>query len=73
MAINLKTDELILLRDAAKNLPARLSVTPNTVWRWHRYGRRGIRLQSVRVAGRIFTTREAVIEFVQLTSGEGQR
>ena len=70
MAIDIRTDELILLRDAAECLPI-LSVSANTIWRWHRYGRRGIRLETVRVAGRICTTREAVLEFLQLQQQEG--
>ncbi len=58
--------EQLTLADAAKKCPGRPSA--NAVWRWCRKGvkSRGgriIRLQHIRVGGRIYTTAEALEKF----------
>lgn len=65
MAINLQEEVLISLADAAKELPAfnGKRVHTSTLWRWCIEGVRGIRLEHVRVGGRICTSVEALSRF----------
>lgn len=61
-----KAEERITLTEVAKTLPGR--PTANCVWRWCRRGvlaRNGerVRLEHVRLGGRIFTTRRWLDEF----------
>ena len=46
---------------AARSLPGRPH--PSTIWRWHRVGVRGIRLEAVRLGGRYITSQEALDRF----------
>lgn len=53
------------------DVPAMLPVRPNgkrvhisAVYRWASKGVRGVRLQTVRIAGVLYTTREAVEDFI---------
>ena len=53
------------------DVPAMLPVRPNgkrvhisAVYRWASKGVRGVRLQTVRIAGALYTTREAVEDFI---------
>jgi hypothetical protein len=49
-----------------------LGLHRTTVWRWFRYGHRGVHLQAVKLPGGWATTSEAVEHFVQeLTSQAG--
>jgi hypothetical protein len=56
-------DALVSILEAAKPLPHRPS--PACRWRWHAKGIRGIRLETVVVGGRRFTTAAARREFVE--------
>jgi hypothetical protein len=62
MAIDPSVDPLILLKKAAKPLPKPPS--PACLWRWHARGIRGVRLETVVVGGRRYTTAAAWCEFV---------
>jgi hypothetical protein len=64
MPIDVETDEL---KPAAELLKARLGhrVSPATLWRWHKHGTRGTRLECVRVGGLLHTTTEALAEFIR--------
>ena len=61
-------DESILsLRDAAKMLGTKADSRPihlSTLIRWRTRGLRGVRLEAIRIGGRWFTSREAVVRFV---------
>jgi hypothetical protein len=59
-------ETLFTLADAAKLFPDQ----PNssTIWRWHTKGVRGVRLETTVIAGRRFTTREAIDRFVAATT-----
>jgi hypothetical protein len=61
MAIDIATDELISLSQAAKCRPTPPS--PATLWRWHRKGIRGIRLETVLIGGKRYTTAEEFAAF----------
>lgn len=62
----METPEYITLTEAAKRCPSRPSIS--AIWRWCRRGLksrsgRRVRLQHVRVGGRIFTTEEYMHRF----------
>ena len=65
MAISID-DELFLLTDAAKLLPNRPHAS--TLFRWHRRGVRGVRLETILLAGRRYTTRDALEQFIAATT-----
>ena len=69
--IDLRNEQLLSFSDAAKLLPRRRSgrrVNTCTLWRWHRAGKAGVRLEAVRLPGGYATTAEAVHRFIaQLT------
>lgn len=55
------TDTLMTLSQAARTLPHRPAAS--TLWRWCRKGIRGIRLEYLRLGGRIFVEEEALRRF----------
>jgi len=59
-------DELLSLPAAAKLLPGRPHAA--TLYRWTRRGVRGVRLETVLIAGRRYTSREALDRFIATTS-----
>ena len=69
MPIDVLNDELISLSEAARRLPNQPS--PATFWRWHRRGVNGVRLEIVRIGGRIYTTSGAWQEFVRKSTDAG--
>jgi hypothetical protein len=61
----------ISLGQACKILPKNAngkSVNPSTLWRWHRYGLGGVKLQVWKVGGRAYTSREALQRFIAARS-----
>ncbi len=54
-------EHLLTLTQAAKALPGRPNIT--TLWRWRNRGVRGVRLETVLVGGKRFTSREALTRF----------
>lgn len=67
MPIDIETDELLSISQAAKLIPGRPCL--ETIWRWRTKGVRGHRLECVCVGGRrFFTTRAAIEEFIALTT-----
>ena len=67
MEIDLRTEELLSLAEAASRLPAVEGRRPHvaTLWRWCRQGVRGVRLEHIRIGHRICTTQAAVDLFVR--------
>jgi hypothetical protein len=67
MGIDLLTERIVSLAEAAKVLPAIDGRKPHTtsVWRWCRQGLRGIQLEYLRVGYRIVTSYEALARFAQ--------
>jgi len=63
--IDLGTEEVLSLADAARALPAvhGRRVHPSTLWRWARKGIRGVRLDYARLGRSIVTTRAALTDF----------
>lgn len=62
MSIDLSSETLLSLRDAAKSLPGRPHIS--TIFRWRRVGVRGVRLETCRIGGRRFTSVEALNRFL---------
>jgi hypothetical protein len=61
--IDAEREELLTLTEAANSLPGRPNIT--TLWRWRNRGVRGVRLETVLVGGKRFTSREALARFHQ--------
>lgn len=61
--IDVQSEHIITLAEATKFLPNRPSVV--TLWRWRSRGIAGIRLETVCVGGRTFTSLEAMARFVE--------
>jgi hypothetical protein len=64
MAINIKDDDLAPARALLKAKLGR-RISPGTLWRWHRKGTRGCRLDCVMVGGMLHTTPAAVADFIR--------
>lgn len=66
------TDDILSRRDLRPiaELAARLPDPPSaaTLWRWHAIGIDGIRLRTIRIGGRRYSTAAAFNEFVQALS-----
>ncbi len=64
-------EELLTFAEAAKVLPQRRGgskVAISTLWRWSRRGSRGVVLRTVRVGGAVYTSREALVDFIAARS-----
>lgn len=58
------TPRFISFAAAAKLVPGPRRLSPSTVYRWHSRGVGGVKLEAVRVAGRFYTTKEAIERFL---------
>ena len=65
-------EELLPIKDVARLVPrfGPKAIHYSTVWRWCIKGMHGIRLEHVRVGGRICTTRRALDAFIQRVAHE---
>lgn len=54
-------EDLLSINEAAREAPGRPHIA--TVWRWINRGVRGIKLETVMIGGRRFTSREALEQF----------
>lgn len=65
-------EHLLSITVAAREVPGRPHVS--TIWRWVNRGVRGVKLETIMVGGRRFTSREALERFNQritaVTAGE---
>jgi hypothetical protein len=59
--IDIATEDMVSLTEAAKTLPSRPD--QSTLWRWRNRGVRGVRLETVLVGGRRMTSRQALNRF----------
>lgn len=72
MGINLQTEQILTLKEAAKTLPQLCrgqSVHRSTLYRWINRGVRGIRLEALKVGRTLVTSREAVQRFAERLVG----
>lgn len=66
MIIDIDSETLLTLAEAAKRFPRKLSIC--TLFRWCKNGVRGAVLSSVVIGGRRFTSLEAIHRFIVATS-----
>jgi len=66
VSIDISNEALLPLRDAAASLPGRPHIS--TLHRWRLRGVRGIKLETVLVGGRRFTSQEALERFAANTT-----
>lgn len=66
MAIDIDHEDLIPVARVPKILPTRPHCS--TCWRWVYIGVRGIKLETVTVGGRRFTSRQSVERFISQTT-----
>ena len=66
MSIDLQTENLITISEAARLLPGRPH--SSTVWRFHARGVKGVKLETIVSGGRRFTSQEAVERFIAATT-----
>ena len=64
--IDLQNEEIIPL--APKAFPSRPSIP--TIWRWQGRGVGGVRLETIVIGGRRFTSREAIDRFIAATTAK---
>ena len=64
--IDLETDKILTLADAARSLPPLGGKRPHTstLWRWAVKGVRGVHLEFGRLGGKVITTPRALNEFI---------
>ena len=68
MSIDLTRERPISFNEAAKYLPRGYRPHLSTWWRWHKHGIKGVRLETVVLGGRRYTTAEAVQRFASALS-----
>lgn len=64
--IEISEEHLLSLREASRRLPSARSgksVHVSTLYRWTTRGVRGVRLETVRIGGTVFTSQEALQRF----------
>ena len=74
MPIDPLSNELLTLPQAAALFPRRRGgskVSTSTLWRWYARGSRGVRLEVARVGGQVYTSRDAIRDFVTARSVAG--
>ena len=74
MPIDPLSDSLLTLPEAAALFPRRRAgskVSTSTLWRWYTRGSRGVRLEVARVGGHVYTTTDAIRDFITARSATG--
>jgi hypothetical protein len=64
--VDINREQLLTFTQAAKLLPGRPNVA--TLWRWRTAGCRGVKLETVLVGGKRYTSQEALQRFVDATT-----
>ena len=64
--MNIADEPLLTLRDAAALMPGRggKSRSPRTLWKWHHYGLRGVKLETRFAGGDLVTSVAAIQRFL---------
>ncbi len=63
MSIDIQNETVCTVTEAAKLFPGRPHIA--TVWRYVHTGVRGLRLETIKVGGKRFTSHEAVERFIE--------
>ncbi|MCA9057569.1 MAG: DUF1580 domain-containing protein [Planctomycetaceae bacterium] len=69
MPINVETEKLITLGEACREFPPR-GVSNATIARWIQKGVKGIRLETILLGSRRYTSREAILRFIGALNSE---
>ena len=64
--IDLNEEQMLTLTQATAELPGRPHIP--TIWRWHARGLHGVKLETIVIGGRRFTSREALQRFAERTT-----
>jgi hypothetical protein len=70
MPIEIHKEQLLTLEQAARSLPGR--VATSTIWRWHRKGVRGARLETVVIGGKRLTSAQALERFAAASTAASE-
>lgn len=62
----LDNEHLLTPAEATREFPGRPAL--RTIWRWMQRGVRGVKLESITIGGRRFTSREAGQRFIEATT-----
>ena len=65
--LHLLTEHVISMSQAAREVPTNPRPNPATIWRWAKKGINGVKLESVNVGSRIFTSSQALTRFLEAT------
>lgn len=68
-ALNLLTEDLVSLAEAAREIPPKPRHVA-TIWRWRTRGIRGVKLETVQIGQRSFTSRQALTRFLRATQDQ---
>ncbi len=66
MGIDIQNETLVQFTHAPKHIPGRPHIA--TVHRWRLRGARGVKLESILVGGKRFTSTEAIERFIEATT-----
>ena len=75
MSIDLKTEELLSLAEAARRLPKRgngKAIHVAAIYRWSTTGYAGVILETIQICGQKFTSTEALQRFAEAVTREGK-
>lgn len=73
MPIEFTNEQLLSFGDASKLLPPGSRPSYATWWRWHRRGVGGVKLETIRVGGKRYTTAEAMQRFIAALSARDRQ
>jgi hypothetical protein len=69
MAIDIASEKLIRLSKGAKLIEGGDRISGSTMYRWHKHGLRGVKLEAIRIGGSSFTSVEAIQRFADALTG----
>ena len=69
--IDLQTESILAVRDIPEHVPGRPHIA--TCWRWIYHGVRGVKLATIVVGGRRFTSKEAIERFIEASTATADR
>lgn len=64
--IDFENEDLLTLAQATKAIPGRPSIS--TLYRWTQRGIEGVKLETIKLGGKRFTSKEAIRRFVERTT-----
>jgi len=71
MLIDFETETLVPITDVPKSIPGRPCL--RTVWRWIELGVYGVKLETIKVGQRRYTSKEAIRRFIAQTTAAADK